>query len=321
MNRRTLLQYSFASVGMLATSASMVAARNLAQPIVRDVKFKMDLCPSRVGIGAGQEELIDLAVKHGFQAVQPLEWALKKLDADKLAAMNSKVAEAGLVWSAADLLVEFRQTREKFDEGLKGLPDVAKMLQSIGVTRMGTWVMPCHDELSYVANFKQHANRIGEIANVLGQHGIRLGLEYVGTKSLWTSKKYPFLHTMHECRELISETGQTNVGLVLDSWHWTMAGETADDILGLKNEDIVACDLNDAPAGIAADQQEDLVRELPMATGVIDTKAFLQSLVDVGYDGPVRAEPFNKPLNELDDESAAAKTAETMKQAFALVGG
>ena len=56
-----------------------------------------------------------------------------------------------------------------------------------------------------------------------------------------------------------------------------------------------------------------------MATGVIDLKAFLNALQKIGYDGPVRPEPFNAALNELENEEACRKTIAAMKKAFALI--
>jgi sugar phosphate isomerase/epimerase len=165
-----------------------------------------------------------------------------------------------------------------------------------------------------------HASRLREAGKVLADHGLSLGLEYVGTQSLRNSRRYPFLHTMAETKELIAEIGTGNVGFVLDSWHWWTAGETAADIVTLKNEDIVSVDLNDAPAGIPREQQVDTQRELPVATGVIDVAAFLNALVQVGYDGPVRAEPFNKALNDLDNDAACATVIESMKKAFERAG-
>jgi len=107
--------------------------------------------------------------------------------------------------------------------------------------------------------------------------------------------------------------------VVLDSWHWYTAHESADDLRQLKNSDIVACDLNDAPAGIPIDQQIDNRRELPADTGVIDLKEFLQVLLDVGYDGPVRAEPFNAALNAMDNKAACKATAESLRRAVATL--
>ena len=60
-------------------------------------------------------------------------------------------------------------------------------------------------------------------------------------------------------------------------------------------------------------------RELPASTGVIDLKTFLRALVDIGYDGPVRPEPFNRTLNGMSDALAVAAAAEAMREAFALV--
>ena len=53
---------------------------------------------------------------------------------------------------------------------------------------------------------------------------------------------------------------------------------------------------------------------------MINLKEFLEVLVEIEYDGPIRAEPFNQTLNEMDDETAVAATAKAMRRAFALVG-
>ena len=132
--------------------------------------------------------------------------------------------------------------------------------------------------------------------------------------------RFPFIHTMPEMRELIAAIDRPNVGLVLDSWHWYTSHETGADLLTLKGSDVICCDLNDAPAGIPVDEQKDLVRELPCATGVIDLKAFLNALVKIGYDGPVRAEPFKSDLRRMPAEQALAMTSKAIDQAFALVG-
>jgi sugar phosphate isomerase/epimerase len=124
---------------------------------------------------------------------------------------------------------------------------------------------------------------------------------------------------MAETKDLIAEIGADNVGFILDSWHWYTANETVDDLLTLTNTDIVACDLNDAPSGRHVDEQIDNQRELPTATGVIDVKAFLDALISLEYDGPIRAEPFNADLNQMDNDEAVAATATAMKSAFALV--
>jgi sugar phosphate isomerase/epimerase len=48
-------------------------------------------------------------------------------------------------------------------------------------------------------------------------------------------------------------------------------------------------------------------------------KSFLAALVQIGYDGPVRAEPFNQALRDMDDQEALQTTYRAMKRAFDLV--
>src|SRR5690606_11914355 len=98
-----------------------------------------------------------------------------------------------------------------------------------------------------------------------------------------------------------------------DSFHWYTSGETADDIRQLSASQVISVDLNDAPAGLERDEQQDLSRMLPGATGVIDLASFVGALRDIGYAGPVKVEPFNAELRELPVRDAVARTAEALR--------
>ena len=316
-NRRGFLRHAAAAAAAVAgTGLSGLAAPGANG---RKRKFTMDLVPGAIGVRADLREAIRLAAAHGFESVAPSPGFLAGLSDEELAELTADMKAKGLVWGSAGLPVNFRGDEEKFREGLARLPETAAALKRAGACRVSTWISPRHDELTYVANFRLHARRLREVAKVLGEHGQRLGLEYVGTKTLWTGGRYPFIHTMAEMKDLIAEIGRDNVGFVLDSWHWYTAGDTEADLLSLRNEDVVACDLNDAPAGVPVEEQIDGRRELPADTGVIDLGTFLGALVKIGYDGPVRAEPFNQKLNAMENEPAVAATAAAMKKAFALV--
>lgn len=317
------------------TRRNMISATSgavLAMPFTRSLgkvvsaadskrKFTLDLNPGAIGVGANQVEAIEYAAKYGFESVVANSGFLLSLDNTARVDLAKMMTEHGVVWGAAGLPVDFRKDEATFKAGLKKLPAAAKAMQRAGVTRVSTWLMPCHGELTYMANFRQHAHRLRECVKILGDHGQRFGMEYVGPKTLWASKRHCFIHSMSETKDLIAEIGEGNVGFVLDSWHWYTAHETADDLRTLTNDDIVACDLNDAPAGLAIDEQIDNQRELPSASGVIDLKTFLGVLVEIGYDGPVRAEPFNAKLRALENDDACLATSMAMKKAFSLVGG
>ena len=283
-------------------------------------RYKLALTPGSIGVTvASQRELNALAQRHGFEAVEPRVEELAALSAEQAAEVKADLVAKNLVWAAAALPVDFRKDDAMFRDGLSKLPRIAAGLQRAGVKRVGTWLLPSSDELTYRSNFRRHGERLGEVARVLRDHELKLGLEYVGTQLLLVGRKFPFVHTLAETRELIAEIGTGNVGVVLDTWHWWQAGDTAADLLTLKNDEIVSVDVNDAPMGIPKGQQKDGERELPMATGVIDVAAFFGALVQIGYDGPARAEPFNKALNALENEPACAAVAVAMRKAVGKV--
>jgi sugar phosphate isomerase/epimerase len=315
MDRRQFIQKAAVGVAAVGTLSDFTSSNLLAA----DRKMTMSLSCGSIGVSANQREAIELAAKHGFEAVELNAGFLASLTDEQLAELKAEMKAKAITYGAASLPVEFRQDEAKFSGGLKELPKSAAALQKMGATRVSTWIMPSHDSLTYLQNFRQHATRLREVAKVLRDAGLRLGLEYVGPKTLWTGKRYPFIHTMAETKELISEIGTGNVGFLLDTFHWWNAGEGEADLLTLKNEDVVSVDLNDAVAGVPREQQVDSKRELPCATGVIPTAVFLNALSRIGYDGPVRAEPFNQAVRSLPKDEACAVTAKALKQAFALI--
>lgn len=279
----------------------------------------MSLNPGAIGVDARLDELISYAADFRFEAISPPVAEVARLSDTRRAAVKQRMQQHNLQWGSAGLPVDFRKDAATFKAGIDALPATAMQLQKAGVTRMNTWIMPRHDKLTYRENFAQHAARLREISTILNEYDLRLGLEYVGPYTLRAHWRYSFVHSLKETQELIAAIDRPNTGLVLDSFHWYTAHETAADLRSLANTDIVACDLNDARIGYAVDEQVDGKRMLPAATGIIDVQAFLHALVTIGYDGPVRAEPFNKPLNDLPNEAAVATTSAAMHQAFNLL--
>ena len=279
----------------------------------------MCLTPGSIGVKANQWETIQYTHDYGYEAAQPYGEELAAMGEGRAAELNERRKELKVAWGQAGLGVEFRKDEETFRKDMAALPAVAAALRKAGATRVGTWISPNHDSLPYVANLKQHARRLREVARVMADEDLRLGLEYVGPKTLWTARRFPFIHTMAEMRELHGEIDMGNVGFVLDTWHWYTSGETVGDLKGLHNNQVVCIDLNDAPAGVAVERQIDNQRELPMATGVIDTGAFLNALHGIGCDAPVRCEPFNAALRARPKEEILSIVADAMKRAFLLI--
>ncbi len=63
---------------------------------------------------------------------------------------------------------------------------------------MATWISPGHNELTYLQNFELHKKRLGEVAKVLEDNDIRLGLEFVGPRT--SRQRYRFAFHLHSAR-------------------------------------------------------------------------------------------------------------------------
>ncbi len=312
--RHWLRQAGMMSAAALAyRSADLNAASKTMSP------FTLDLTVWKLGIPGKQDDAIRWAAQFGFESVgahtgEVSQWSQKDFDT-----YAETLADKKLQWGTSSMPVDFRGDEDRFQDGIRKLPGQAKALAKAGVKSAITYIMPCHNELTYLENFKVHRRRLAEIGRILSDHGLRFGMEYVGTESLRNRRKYPFVHTLREGLDLIDAIGLDSVGLVMDCWHWHNAQDTVEDLKLLEPKHVVSVELNDAPVGIDRPFLQDGTRELPVATGVIDTAGFLNGLAAQGVKGPLMAEPFNRPFRDMPRETGLAVLARSLRKAMDLL--
>lgn len=272
--------------------------------------------PSDVGVDRPFPEAARLAADCGFDAIAVDTEYLTEHGPDAYADV---LDEHGLRTGAMSLPVDVAGDEDDYRESLDALPTVAEAAAAVGVDRATTYLMSFSDERPFEENFAFHRERLEPVAEVLADHGIDLGLEYLGPATLRAGHDYEFVHTAEGMVELCEAVGES-VGLLLDSWHWYTAGESAAVVESLDAADVVAVHLNDAPEGIARDEQTDTVRRLPGETGVIDLTGFLGALDSIGYDGPVMAEPFSDDVDAMADADAARETMAALERVFERAG-
>jgi sugar phosphate isomerase/epimerase len=313
----------FLSAGAVASIAAR-PARGMSAAVEAPAegpkrKFYAILSVGRLGFHADFPQSLELAVKYGFEGLDPDPNYFASLGDEGIKRLRDDLQAKNLKLGAAGLPVEFRKDEATFNDGLKKLPATADILERAGVWRVSTWILPCSNDLTYPQHFRQHAYRLRQCAQILADRGQKLGLEYVAPRTLWRSQRHSFLHTLSETKELIVAIGTNNLGIQLDSWHWFNAEETGKDLAALRGSDVVTVDLNDAPRGLSLDQYQDDHRELPVATGVIPVKVFLDALVQIGYDGPIQAESFNAALRAMPLDQACSSASAAMSKAFSLL--
>ncbi len=280
-----------------------------------------NLNPGALGLEASLFETLELAEIGNFQAVDLDTSEMRKILRTKSADdVKGFLEEKGLRFGGWGLPVDFKRDEGAFRKDLGNLSAIAEMARELGYPRAYTWITPFSDKLPFKENFELHVNRLVPIAKILDDYGCVLGLEFVAPKTSRINHRYEFIHDMDGILRLREAMKTKNVGLLVDCWHWYTSHGTVEELRRLKGRDIVYVHVNDAPPGIPVDEQMDLVRRLPGETGVIDIVGFLKALKEIGYDGPVTPEPFDKSLKEMPKDEAVRKVGKAMDKVWQSAG-
>ncbi len=266
-----------------------------------------NLSPGAIGIrNMNLAESIRLAKRTGFAGIDfNIREAAALADEHGLDHVKDLFARDDIIPGQWGLPVAWNRDDE-WELDLQQLPRLAALGRELGCTRTSTWVPSGSNERTYDESWRWHVERFRPIAQVLAHHGCRLGLEFLGPKTLRDRFQHPFISTIGEMMDLARDIGTGNVGLLLDAWHLYTSGGSIDDLDRITASDVVTVHVNDAPEGVPLDEQVDNVRRLPMETGVIDLPGFMRKLAVMQYDGPVTPEPFSERVNAIQDPIEAA---------------
>jgi sugar phosphate isomerase/epimerase len=276
-----------------------------------------NLSPGAVGVRCTLAEALHLAPRGGFQGVDLDIPAAQQWGGPQEAA--KRFADAGLKMGGFGLPVQWNADLEEYRRSLEALGPVAEYAAAAGCNRTCTWVPSWCDHMPYEQAFEWHVERFLPIARVLKQHGCRLGLEFLGPKTLRAGKEHEFISNMSCMLGLCRSIGD-NVGLLLDAWHWYTSRGTLEELRQLTDTDVVYIHISDAPANVPVDEHLDNVRRLPGETGVIDLTGFLRALHGIGCTAPVTPEPFVPRLAQLPPEEAVQTVGEALLRVWQAAG-
>ncbi len=283
-----------------------------------------------VTIGGAPPELrlyVALAERAGFSAVDlDLDTVLDEMQNSSEDRGRALFEQFEIAPASGGLSVEWRGGGEKgeqaFQSTIASLPNLAKAAQQIGCRRICTWLPPAIDDDPDEFRSRSAA-RFRRIAEILADHDLHLGLEYVAPETLRRGPQamgaHEFVHTLPQTLDFIAEIDAPakNVGLLLDSFHWFCAGSDIDELAALTPAQIVHVHINDAP-NLPLTDQLDHQRLLP-GDGVINLRAFLTTLAKLGYREFVGVEVFNDGLKSQGREAAAELAGESMERLFSQV--
>lgn len=146
--------------------------------------------------------------------------------------------------------------------------------------------------------------RLEEIAR---PYGVRIAFEFLGFSN-------SSVNTLSLCNEIVSELNSPNVGLVIDTFHFFLSGESLSVVDQIDPEKIFlvhVADVEDCPRS----QLTDANRTIP-GEGVAPLKSFVRKLQEIGYQGVLSVELFNPKYWDEDPKKVARLCYQRMKELF-----
>jgi sugar phosphate isomerase/epimerase len=265
---------------------------------------------------------VRLAAATGYGGV---DWDLGPAKAAGLAATQALFAELKVKPTIVNLPMArplpFGGDDASFRDALTQLAGDAEFSAAVGCRKMMVVLPPSTTEPRQ-DQLKLVRERFGAIADVLQRSQIRLGLEFLGPLYFREARagglpSTPFVWNLPDTLALAKECG-TNIGVILDVWHWHHAGSTIADILAADPSRIVHIHVSDARATPPAEVRDN--QRLMPGEGIIDLTGFFGALKKIGYADGVSPEPLGRIPPEMTAEQAARLALETTIAAMQRAG-
>jgi sugar phosphate isomerase/epimerase len=270
----------------------------------------MKLCLNRATAGAGLSlpDFVNLAATAGFPGADvDLSYGVEH----GAAALRDLYAARNVAFGGWGLRFDWRTDTAS----TTALSKQAAIAAELKIDACATHILPSSD-LPLHQNWHFHVQRLSVLAQVLADHGLRFGLEFVSPYPLRRKWKHEFVFTPMAMMELAADVGP-NCGLLIDTYHLHAAGEPMSVVAQFPREKIVLVHINDCPP-VPLDKIEDKNRLLP-GQGVIDLKSFYAALKSTAYTGPVSVEVFSDALKALPPQEAARQAWSATQAAMAAM--
>ena len=187
-----------------------------------------------LGVAGRQNELIELALTHGFQGVEiDMTDLVGRHDALGKEFACQFLQSANMDIGTFDLAIDFGGTDEEFVASCEKLETIMDLASTLNAKRCRVRIQPNSETVPFQENFDRHRERIEDIGAKFEEHGIRLGLYLQASSAVEADGNYKFIQTAEEILKLVQTVGHANVGLSLDTWEWVVGGGAMDQISDL----------------------------------------------------------------------------------------
>lgn len=280
-----------------------------------------NLNAAALGISGRQSELIELAMTFGFQGLDidgvDLEKRTARTDFERASRflLSSKMQV-----SSFEVPVDLDADDSVFDQVVRGVDSLVSVMGRVGA-RAGIVRIPAATNRSaFPQYFEWIRIRIDRLAAAFEKHSVLMGLEFTTYGSARDGKQYAFIQDVDGAMALFKACTSKAVGLVVDTFDWTVGKGTWEQLAELPGNRVAAfriADLSDSPS---APSNSPEARLIAGTTGKIDNARFAISLHAQGYQGPITSFPSPSNLGTITRDTIVSRAQEVLDETLTKAG-
>jgi len=245
---------------------------------------------SRIGLDVAgrQNEMIELALTNGFVSIEiDMDDMLGRAEAFGKPFACQFIQSCNVQVGVFELPIDFSANDEKYAKAISKIGDIIELAEAVEAKACYVVIQPSHDELPFHENFEKQRGRIVDVAGILGEKGISIGLALNAMPKAKAEKENQFIVTVEEMLTFVKAIGLDNVGLVVDGFHWALGGGTSANLDAVGANKIISVLLSDVCSQKEAADVAPSDRIMPATQDGSLCKSIYQWLDTNKYEGPV----------------------------------
>lgn len=184
-----------------------------------------------LGVAGKQNELIELALTHGFHGVE--------VDMVDLVGRHDTLGKefacqflqsADIDLGTFKLPIDLGGLDEKYQASIAKLDTILDLATTLKAKCCYVEIGSVNENFAFQDNFQKHQSRLQELAEKFAESGIKIGLALKATPGATPDGTFKFIQTADEILTLVKAVGQPNIGLCLDTWEWVIGGGTTEQL-------------------------------------------------------------------------------------------
>jgi 2-keto-myo-inositol isomerase len=170
---------------------------------------------------------------------------------------------------------------------------------------------PLPEDKSQPDVMEESVRVLEELGRISEAHNVALAFEFLGQPGC-------SVQTLAQASEIVGQLKRSNVGLVIDSFHFYAGGSTIESIDALDARQLFIFHINDAE-DLPREQLEDRHRLLP-GLGILPLKEITDALRRINYDRVTSVEIFRPEYWERDPSELAREARAAVSRVLAAAG-